>query len=235
MCPLQCINISPRSGLDSRAALVVTRAIKNVALTRRTIVCTIHQPSYALFSQFDWLLLLKKGGKTVYFGELGCDCETLVTYFQCAAAQLGVMLEPLGQGENPATWMLNPANDPECDFAAAYRHSSLAATNELHVRAAINSKPDENGDLETPLLFLEDSQTKGASWLEDAYATTSTQQFLILARKLTATYWRSPTYNVSRKHLLVEHPCHPFQKNCHRGGSICYCCAHIRFMLYVFR
>lgn len=196
------VDLPPRSGLDSRAALVVMRAIKNVALTRRTIVCTIHQPSYALFSQFNQLLLLKKGGKTVYFGELGRDCEALVAYFQGAAAQLGVMLEPLGQGENPATWMLTPANDPECDFAAAYNHSNLAATNELHVNAAVNSKPDEIGDLETPLLFLEDSQSTRASWLEDAYATSSTQQFLILARKLTATYWRSPTYNVSRKHLF---------------------------------
>ena len=51
----------PTSGLDSRAASVVMRAIRNIADTGRTVLCTIHQPSKALFSKFDSLLLLKKG------------------------------------------------------------------------------------------------------------------------------------------------------------------------------
>ncbi|WVZ11444.1 hypothetical protein V8G54_015974 [Vigna mungo] len=34
----------PTSGLDARAAAVVMRAVKNVVVTGRTTVCTIHQP-----------------------------------------------------------------------------------------------------------------------------------------------------------------------------------------------
>lgn len=43
----------PTSGLDARAAAIVMRAVKNVADTGRTIVCTIHQPSIDIFEAFD--------------------------------------------------------------------------------------------------------------------------------------------------------------------------------------
>lgn len=43
----------PTSGLDARAAAIVMRAVKNVANTGRTVVCTIHQPSIEIFEAFD--------------------------------------------------------------------------------------------------------------------------------------------------------------------------------------
>ncbi|VAI16410.1 unnamed protein product [Triticum turgidum subsp. durum] len=43
----------PTSGLDARAAAIVMRAVKNVADTGRTVVCTIHQPSIDIFETFD--------------------------------------------------------------------------------------------------------------------------------------------------------------------------------------
>ena len=43
----------PTSGLDARAAAIVMRAVKNVAVTGRTVVCTIHQPSIEIFEAFD--------------------------------------------------------------------------------------------------------------------------------------------------------------------------------------
>ena len=43
----------PTSGLDARAAAIVMRAVKNVADTSRTVVCTIHQPSIEIFEAFD--------------------------------------------------------------------------------------------------------------------------------------------------------------------------------------
>lgn len=43
----------PTTGLDARAAAIVMRAVKNVANTGRTIVCTIHQPSINIFEAFD--------------------------------------------------------------------------------------------------------------------------------------------------------------------------------------
>ncbi|KGN58508.1 hypothetical protein Csa_001867 [Cucumis sativus] len=43
----------PTTGLYCKAAAIVMRAIKNVADTGRTIVCTIHQPSIDIFEFFD--------------------------------------------------------------------------------------------------------------------------------------------------------------------------------------
>ena len=43
---------------------------------------SIHQPSAELFQEFDRLLLLKKGGQTVYFGDIGKSATTLIDYFQ---------------------------------------------------------------------------------------------------------------------------------------------------------
>jgi hypothetical protein len=47
----------PTAGLDARAAGIVMRAVKNVAETGRTVVCTIHQPNIEIFEAFDeaWL------------------------------------------------------------------------------------------------------------------------------------------------------------------------------------
>ncbi|CAL5380302.1 unnamed protein product [Camellia sinensis] len=42
----------PTTGLDARAAAIVMRAVKNVAETGRTIVCTTHQPSIDIFEAF---------------------------------------------------------------------------------------------------------------------------------------------------------------------------------------
>lgn len=61
----------PTSGLDSRAAAAVIKAVASVAATRRTVICTVHQPSAALFSAFHDLLLLQRGGYMVYFGPIG--------------------------------------------------------------------------------------------------------------------------------------------------------------------
>jgi len=43
----------PTTGLDARAAAIVMRAVKNIAETGRTVVCTIHQPSIDIFEAFD--------------------------------------------------------------------------------------------------------------------------------------------------------------------------------------
>ena len=50
----------PTTGLDARAAAIVMLAVKNVATTGRTIVCTIHQPSIDIFEAFDEVIYMKK-------------------------------------------------------------------------------------------------------------------------------------------------------------------------------
>uniref|UniRef100_A0A0D9VF54 ABC transporter domain-containing protein n=1 Tax=Leersia perrieri TaxID=77586 RepID=A0A0D9VF54_9ORYZ len=43
----------PTSGLDARSAAIIMRTVKNIVNTGRTVVCTIHQPSIAIFESFD--------------------------------------------------------------------------------------------------------------------------------------------------------------------------------------
>ncbi len=68
------------AGLDSRAALLVMKALRNIVRTGRTVVCTIHQPSTEIFTAFDELLLLKPGGHVIFNGALGQDGARLVEY-----------------------------------------------------------------------------------------------------------------------------------------------------------
>merc|ERR1719436_1647427 len=59
----------PTSGLDGAAALQLARCISKLGTAGITVVCVIHQPRFAVFSAFTHLLLLAKGGKSVYCGE----------------------------------------------------------------------------------------------------------------------------------------------------------------------
>jgi ABC-type multidrug transport system ATPase subunit len=51
----------PTSGLDSSTALKIIKLLKKEALSGKTILCTIHQPSGQIFMEFDRLLLLHDG------------------------------------------------------------------------------------------------------------------------------------------------------------------------------
>ncbi|GMI86994.1 ATP-binding cassette G24 [Hibiscus trionum] len=59
----------PTSGLDSASSLQLLRALRHEALEGVNICMVLHQPSYSLFQMFDDLVLLAKGGLTVYHGS----------------------------------------------------------------------------------------------------------------------------------------------------------------------
>ncbi|KAG4127377.1 hypothetical protein ERO13_D10G212432v2 [Gossypium hirsutum] len=59
----------PTSGLDSASSLQLLRALRHEALEGVNICMVLHQPSYSLFQMFDDLVLLAKGGFTVYHGS----------------------------------------------------------------------------------------------------------------------------------------------------------------------
>lgn len=72
----------PTSGLDGQAAFNTVRFLRKLADVGQAVLVTIHQPSAQLFAQFDTLLLLSRGGKTVYFGDIGEDAKTIKSYFK---------------------------------------------------------------------------------------------------------------------------------------------------------
>ncbi|KAJ5350438.1 hypothetical protein N7541_008165 [Penicillium brevicompactum] len=77
----------PTSGLDGQSAYNTVRFLRKLADVGQAILVTIHQPSAQLFAQFDTLLLLAKGGKTVYFGDIGDNAATVKQYFGQYGAQ----------------------------------------------------------------------------------------------------------------------------------------------------
>jgi len=104
----------PTSGLDSRGAEVVMRVVRQIVDSgRASVICTIHQPSSTVFALFTHLLLLKRGGKQIYFGPihaenkkekkaggLGGKFGAVLAYF----GKLGLKCEP---HRNPADWVLD--------------------------------------------------------------------------------------------------------------------------------
>lgn len=90
----------PTSGLDSQTAWSICALLRKLADNGQAILCTIHQPSAILFQEFDRLLFLAAGGKTVYFGEIGEDSKTMISYFERNGSRI------FAADENPAEVML---------------------------------------------------------------------------------------------------------------------------------
>ncbi|RSL70695.1 hypothetical protein CEP51_012156 [Fusarium floridanum] len=90
----------PTSGLDGQSAYNTVRFLRKLAGVGQAVLVTIHQPSAQLFAQFDTLLLLAKGGKTVYFGDIGEQAKTVREYFGRYGA-------PCPQDVNPAEHMID--------------------------------------------------------------------------------------------------------------------------------
>ncbi|KAJ9399507.1 hypothetical protein DTO282F9_3619 [Paecilomyces variotii] len=90
----------PTSGLDGQAAYNTVRFLRKLADVGQAVLVTIHQPSAQLFAQFDTLLLLARGGKTVYFGDIGDNAQTIREYF----ARYGAPCPP---ESNPAEHMID--------------------------------------------------------------------------------------------------------------------------------
>eukprot|EP00804_Cyclotella_cryptica_P013018 CCRYP_002341-RD/>CCRYP_002341-RD protein AED:0.11 eAED:0.11 QI:152/1/1/1/0.88/0.94/18/731/1289 len=176
----------PTSGLDARAASIVMRSMRRIANTGIAVVATIHQPSIDIFNSFDNLLLLKAGGETVFFGDLGNESCKLIEYLEGYESTNKIKI-----GENPATWMLNCIGAgggsiaDEFDYARAYARSSLAKQC-LERIDEYNANPDNSNRIIFP--------TK--------YATSANFQRVAVYRKLSKIYWRSPGYN--RVRLLVS-------------------------------
>ncbi|OWZ23400.1 Pleiotropic drug resistance protein transporter [Phytophthora megakarya] len=180
----------PTSGLDARSAKLIMDGVRKVANSGRTIVCTIHQPSMEVFFLFDSLLLLKRGGETVFFGDLGLNCQNLVNYFEELPG-----LAPLPPRYNPATWMLEcigagVLNDvpTDLDFVATFNAS-------VH-----HSRLDD-------MLNREGVGVPSAGVPEMLFAkkraASSLTQFRFLTKRFLDMYWRSPTYNLTRLGMAV--------------------------------
>jgi len=198
----------PTSGLDAPSAARVMRAVRRIAATGRTVLCTIHQPSEELFLMFDRLLLLKSGGDVVYFGDLGRRARLLVHYFEAASNGTERLprserkLNPDGsysyiirQRINPANWMLDvigaagqakDASKPEFDYPRIWRQSELCKVNTGEIEEA--SKP------------LQDDASAHVGAATDYLS--SRDRLKAVVKRAFISHWRNAPMNLTRFFLL---------------------------------
>lgn len=135
---------------------------------------------------FDDLLLLKKGGKVVYFGELGVCSSNLVSYFE------GLGTSRMDKGENPATWMLNVLSEQimlkgdngeeePLEFSEAWN----ASTQSLNLQKQL-AEASESKDVAHEIKY------------DSEFAVKWYRRDNLMAKRLVTIYWRSPAYNLSR-------------------------------------
>jgi hypothetical protein len=159
------------------------RGLKRVATSGRAVCATIHQPSIAIFNSFDALLLLKRGGETIYFGGLGDESQNLIEYLEQYKST--PRIQP---GENPATWMLTTigagsasTDTKPFDYAGSFQVSNLHKDCLQRIDDT-TSKSKEEGKVSFPSMYA---------------TSTATQIYQVMART-RLVYWRSPSYNTVR-------------------------------------
>jgi ATP-binding cassette subfamily G (WHITE) protein 2 (PDR) len=161
-------------------------------LTRngQAILCTVHQPSSLLFQRFDRLLLLAKGGHTVYFGDIGRDSQVLLDYF----ARNGAPECPAGT--NPAEYML------EAIGAAPGAHTSIDWPTVWKKSAEYTNVQDELVRLRE-LASQPSAIVDSSDGTHQVFAAPFTTQLRAVALRCAQQYWRTPSYIYSKAVLTV--------------------------------
>uniref|UniRef100_A0A9J7ZR47 ABC transporter domain-containing protein n=2 Tax=Cyprinus carpio TaxID=7962 RepID=A0A9J7ZR47_CYPCA len=88
----------PTTGLDANTANSIMELLQKLSKKGKTVIFSIHQPRYSIFSQFDHLTLMNKG-EIIYAGA----ANKAITYFE----DLGYKCEPFN---NPADFFLDVTN-----------------------------------------------------------------------------------------------------------------------------
>ncbi|ORZ02812.1 ABC-2 type transporter-domain-containing protein [Syncephalastrum racemosum] len=174
----------PTSGLDAQSSYNIVRFIRKLADAGWPVLCTIHQPSAILFEHFDHLLLLVRGGKTAYYGEIGKDARTMIDYFENHG---GPKCSPEA---NPAEYILEvvgagTAGKAKRDWADVWANSAEAK------------------QLQDELEAIHEGADKNPSRQALTYATPFPTQFYHVFKRLSVAYWRASDYNLARLATLL--------------------------------
>ncbi|KAG1861109.1 ABC-2 type transporter-domain-containing protein [Suillus subalutaceus] len=177
----------PTSGLDSQSAWAIITFLRELADSGQAILCTIHQPSGELFQLFDKLLLLRKGGQTVYFGDIGDKSSTMLKYFERNGAP------PCDEDANPAEYMLDVIG------AGATASTSVDWHNVWRISPEAAVLEDELGRIHAEGRSRPVVQTQ----LRTQFATSWRHQTIALTQRNFQAYWRNPTYLVAKLVLNI--------------------------------
>lgn len=189
--PLLLFVDEPTSGLDSQTSWAILDLLEKLSKAGQSILCTIHQPSAMLFQRFDRLLFLAKGGRTIYFGDIGKNSETLTNYFEKNGS------EACPKGENPAEWMLEvigaaPGSHTEIDWHQTWRESpEYAAVQTELQRLKAEGSSNAVSRTDDPESYRE-------------FAAPFGEQLRIATMRVFQQYWRTPSYIYSKAALCIQ-------------------------------
>jgi len=150
---------------------------------------SLYQPSAMLFERFDRLLFLAKGGKTVYFDEVGKNSQKLIDYFERNGAH------KYSEGENPAEYILSaigaaPGSHSDVDWHAQWLDSPERAAVREELDRLRGTAPKESNERDSdPAAYKE-------------FAAPLLQQFGVVTKRVFQQTWRSPTYVYSKIALV---------------------------------
>lgn len=176
----------PTSGLDSQTAWSICKLMRKLCDAGQAILCTIHQPLATLMALFDRLLFMERGGKTVYFGDLGENCQTLIDYFESHGSQ------KCPPDANPVDWML------EVVGAAPGSH----ANQEYH-DVWLNSQEYKNVKAELQEMRQTLVQRPIENKVSGKYALGLPLQCYLSLKRTLLQDWRDPVYIYSKLFLVV--------------------------------
>lgn len=169
----------PTSGLDSQSSWAICAFLRKLADAGQAILCTVHQPSAVLFQQFDRLLFLARGGKTVYFGDIGKESRILLSYFEGHGARTCTEME------NPAEYMLEIVNEGTNSKGEEWHEVWNASEEKQAVLAELDRIHAEKAD---------DSEEEFGVGANDEFAMPFASQLWYVMRRVNSQYWRMPGY-----------------------------------------
>ncbi len=171
----------PTSGLDSQSSWAIIAFLRKLADHGQAVLSTIHQPSSILFQEFDRLLFLAKGGRTVYFGDIGHNSEILLNYFEDHGAR------HCGDAENPAEYMLEivgagASGKATQDWHDVWKSSQEASDVQMELDRIHREKSNEQVD------------TGDNDEGRREFAMPFITQLWYVAARVFQQYWRTPSY-----------------------------------------
>lgn len=166
----------PTSGLDGQAAYNTIRFLRKLTEAGQAILVTIHQPSAQLFAQFDKLLLLAPGGKTVYFGDIGPNADTIKQYLEHHGA-------PCPPEANPAEHMI--------DVVTGIRGGEGRDWNQVWLQSAEHERLTH--ELET---MVDHAASKPSAVNDDKseFATSMWTQTRLVTHRMNVSLFRNTDY-----------------------------------------
>lgn len=145
-----------------------------------------------LFQRFDRLLFLAKGGRTVYFGDIGEHSKTMTSYFERNGAP------PCPAEANPAEWMLEaigaaPGSHSEVDWFNAWKESPEYAA--VHKELERLEEAGDNTDAASSPVHDKTSYKE--------FAAPLPAQLREVLGRVFQQYWRTPSYIYSKAALCI--------------------------------